>query len=198
VAVDCALLDIETLGTMSDSAILSVGMVVVDSVKDYEYKDLIENGFYETLDIKTQVDDGRKIYKDTLEWWGTQGEGAGSVLNPSSEDIHWSKLLPLMKKYLLDNGANLNTILVYARGSHFDFSILHDLFKNTGNETSDTLPWKFWNIHDSKTVQITLLDKKIDVKPDGFIHHHALHDAAREYMNVQKAIYMFQETLEDE
>ncbi len=141
------------------------------------------------MDVKSQVDSGRKIDKDTLAWWGTQGKEAMKVLEPSKDDIHWNQLLPAIFNYFKEVGASPKDVLVYARGSHFDFGILHDLFRVTGDAGAYDLPWRWWNIHDSKTVQITLLDEKIDVRPAGFIHHNALHDAAREYMNIQLAIY---------
>jgi hypothetical protein len=194
--IDSALLDIETLGTNADAVVVSVGIVAIDSTKDYTYKELIDNGFYVTLDVKSQVDSGRKIDKDTLAWWGTQGDEAMKVLEPSKDDIHWNQLLPAIFNYFKEVEASPKDVLVYARGSHFDFGILHDLFRVTGDAGAYDLPWRWWNIHDSKTVQITLLDEKIDVHPEGFIHHNALHDAAREYMNIQLAIYKFQQTLE--
>lgn len=194
--VDSALLDIETLGTHADSVVLSVGIVAVDSTKDYTYDELIKNGFYKTLQVKPQVDAGRSIQKSTLDWWGTQGTDAMSVLKPSSDDIHHTKLIEDIIDYFDSMGVNKKTVKVYARGSHFDFSILHDLFRKTCGIDQDKMPWNFWNIHDSKTVIETLLDKRIDVKPEGFIHHNALHDAAREYMNIQIAIYEFQKTLD--
>jgi hypothetical protein len=196
-AIDTAIFDIETLGSRASAVVLSVGAVVVDSTIDYEYDDLIKNGFYVTLDVASQVESGRKIEKETLDWWGTQGKDAMSVLAPSSDDIHWRELLPAIFEYFEKNSVNVKTIKVYARGSHFDFGIMHDLFRVTGDAGAYDLPWRWWNIHDSKTVQITLSDKKVDVKPEGFIHHHALHDAAREYMNIQLVIYNFQKTLEN-
>lgn len=194
--IDSAVLDIETLGTNASAVVLSVGIVAVDSTKDYEYEELIRDGFYKTLNVKSQWQAGREIDKDTVAWWGQQGEEAMKVLKPSPDDIDWNQLLPSIFKYFKKVGANPKDILVYARGSHFDFGILHDLFRVTGNAGAYDLPWRWWNIHDSKTVQITLLEEKIDVKPEGFVHHNALHDAAREYMNIQLAIYKFQQSLE--
>ena len=63
---DSIVLDIETLGSVNNCVVLSVGMVAVDSTKDYTFEELIENGYYAKLDVKSQVDAGRKIYKDTL------------------------------------------------------------------------------------------------------------------------------------
>lgn len=195
--IDSVVFDLETLGTHANAVILSVGAVAVDSSKDYTYEELIKGGFYVTLDVKTQADAGRVVEKDTLAWWGTQGEDAMKVLKPSKDDIHWSKLMPAIEDWFSSLNINSKNVLVYSRGSHFDFSIMHDLFRVTGNATPYELPWKWWNIHDSKTVVQTLLGKSIQVNPEGFVHHNALHDSAREYMSIQSAIYQFQESLED-
>ena len=198
---DTVVLDIETLGSVNNSVILSVGMVAVDSAHDYTFKELIENGYYAKLDVQSQVDSGRKIHKDTVDWWSTQGHEAKHVLKPLDTDMHWTKLREDMIQWLTKEGVDIHKVRCYSRGSHFDFGILHDLFRITGNATTDELPWRFWNIHDSKTVVLTLLDKdswELGVEPEGFIHHNALHDAAREYLNMETAVYIFQNSLEKE
>ena len=196
---DTVVLDIETLGSVNNSVVLSVGMVAVNSDHDYTFKELVENGYYAKLDVKSQVDSGRKIHKDTVDWWATQGEEAKHVLKPTDKDMHWSKLREDMIQWLTLMGVDIHKVRCYSRGSHFDFGILHDLFRITGNASADELPWRFWNIHDSKTVVLTLLDKdswELGVEPEGFIHHNALHDAAREYLNMETAVYIFQSNLE--
>jgi hypothetical protein len=197
---DSVVLDIETLGSVNNCVILSVGMVAVDSTEDYTFKELIDNGYYAKLDVKSQVDAGRKIYQDTLDWWGQQGKAAQHILNPSPKDMHWSKLREDMISWLTNHDVDTHTVKVYSRGSHFDFGILHDLFRITEGCKQVELPWRFWNIHDSKTVVLTLLGKDVwqmGVEPEGFIHHDCLHDAAREYLTMEAAIYQFQTTLEN-
>ena len=196
---DSIVLDIETLGSVNNCVVLSVGMVAVDSSKDYTFEELIENGYYAKLDVKSQVDAGRKIYKDTLEWWGEQGKAAQHILKPSPKDMHWSKLRKNMILWLDEQGIDTHTVKAYSRGSHFDFGILHDIFRITEGCSQPELPWRFWNILDSKTVVLTLLNKdswELGVEPEGFIHHNALHDAAREYLNMETAVYIFQNNLE--
>ena len=195
---DGVVLDLETLGSVNNSVILSVGMVAVDSTKDYTFDELIKDGYYAKLDVKSQVDAGRKIHKDTLQWWSEQGEAAQHILKPSPKDMHWSKLRENMISWLTDQGVDIHKVKVYSRGSHFDFGLLHDLFRITEGVSQDDLPWRYWNIHDSKTVVFTLLGRDVwdmGVEPEGFIHHDCLHDAAREYLTIQTALYMFQDTL---
>tara|TARA_B100000029_G_scaffold223710_2_gene221689 strand:- start:8821 stop:9429 length:609 start_codon:yes stop_codon:yes gene_type:complete len=195
---DGVVLDLETLGSVNNSVILSVGMVAVDSTKDYTFDELIKDGYYAKLDVKSQVDAGRKIHKDTLQWWSEQGEAAQHILKPSPKDMHWSKLREDMISWLTDQGVDTHKVKVYSRGSHFDFGLLHDLFRITEGVGQDDLPWRYWNIHDSKTVVFTLLGRDVwdmGVEPEGFIHHDCLHDAAREYLTIQSALYMFQDTL---
>ena len=43
---DGVVLDLETLGSVNNSVILSVGMVAVDSTKDYTFDELIKDGYY--------------------------------------------------------------------------------------------------------------------------------------------------------
>ena len=195
---DTVVLDIETLGSVNNSVILSVGMVAVDSDKDYEFKDLIANGYYAKLDVKGQVDSGRKIHQDTLDWWASQGKDAQHILKPKPDDMRWQDLRLDMITWLDNQGIDITKAKYYSRGSHFDFGILHDLFRITGNAQAVELPWRFYNIHDSKTVILTLLGKDVwqmGVEPEGFIHHDCLHDAAREYLMMESAVYQFQSTL---
>jgi len=194
---DTVVLDLETLGSLNNSVILSVGMVAVDSAEDYEFADLIKHGFYAKLDVASQVKDGRKIYKDTLDWWEKQGPDAQRILKPLKTDMHWSKLMPAMFNWFKKEGIDFDKAKFYSRGSHFDFALLHDLFRITGDAGAMEIPWRYWNIHDSKTVVETLLGHDVDVNPKGFIHHDCLHDAAREYLKMELAIYQFQQTLED-
>ena len=48
---DSVVLDIETLGNVNNCVILSVGMVAVDSTKDYTFDELIKEGYYAKLDV---------------------------------------------------------------------------------------------------------------------------------------------------
>lgn len=196
---DIVVLDIETLGSVNNSVILSVGMVACDSTKDYTFKELIENGYYAKLDVKAQVDAGRKIHKDTLDWWVTQ-DAALKRLKPLKTDLHWKNLREDMIRWLTKQGVDITKAKYYSRGSHFDFGILHDLFRITEGCSVTDLPWRFWNLHDSKTVILTLLDvsHQLGVEPEGFIHHNCLHDAAREYLAMETAVYMFQDSLDRE
>ena len=196
---DIVVLDIETLGNVNNSVILSVGMVACDSTKDYTFKELIENGYYAKLDVKAQVDAGRKIHKDTLDWWVTQ-DAALKRLKPLKTDLHWKNLREDMIRWLTKQGVDITKAKYYSRGSHFDFGILHDLFRITEGCSDTDLPWRFWNLHDSKTVILTLLDvsHQLGVEPEGFIHHNCLHDAAREYLAMETAVYMFQDSLDRE
>jgi hypothetical protein len=174
-------------------------MVACDSTKDYTFKELIENGYYAKLDVKAQVDAGRKIHKDTLDWWVTQ-DAALKRLKPLKTDLHWKNLREDMIRWLTKQGVDITKAKYYSRGSHFDFGILHDLFRITEGCSDTDLPWRFWNLHDSKTVILTLLDvsHQLGVEPEGFIHHDCLHDAAREYLAMETAVYIFQDSLNKE
>ena len=107
---DTVVLDIETLGSVNNSVVLSVGMVAVDSKHDYTFKELIENGYYAKLDVQSQVDSGRKIHKDTVDWWSTQGHEAKHVLKPLDTDMHWTKLREDMIQWLTKEGVDIHKV----------------------------------------------------------------------------------------
>lgn len=63
--------DIETLGTKQDSVILSLGMIAVNLSEEFGYDDIEK--FFIKFDAKDQKERlGRKVYKDTVEWWKKQ------------------------------------------------------------------------------------------------------------------------------
>ena len=63
-----AMIDIETLGTMPNSVILSVGAVKFDPFKSDEPHD----GRHWKIDVDAQTSKGRFVDEKTLAWWSKQ------------------------------------------------------------------------------------------------------------------------------
>ena len=63
------MLDLETLGTKSDSVILSIGAAAFN-------EDSIINEFYTTINVQSCVEKGLKMYPDTVCWWANQSDAA--------------------------------------------------------------------------------------------------------------------------
>lgn len=73
------MIDLETMGTTADSAIVSIGAVIFDP----RYGKISKKTFYEELDWENQ---DRSICPETRAWWGRQGTTAQQALS-GLEDI---------------------------------------------------------------------------------------------------------------
>jgi hypothetical protein len=120
------MIDIETMGNMSNSAIVSVGAVRFD-LKTGE----IGEKFYMNVDLQSCLDAGLVINADTLMWWLNQSEAA--------------------RKKIIEKGHSLNRVLVslsafvtkddevWGNSARFDLGILSDAFNKKGLP----IPWDF-------------------------------------------------------
>ena len=67
--------DVETLGTESNSVILSIACIQFNPEEKPSYNELVDSAFFVKLDSKDQVERlNRTISKSTLEWWSGQPE----------------------------------------------------------------------------------------------------------------------------
>jgi len=65
--------DVETLGTESNSVLLSLACIHFDPQSKPSYQELKDSAFFVKFSVRDQVDNyGRKINKGTLEWWQKQ------------------------------------------------------------------------------------------------------------------------------
>jgi len=196
-ANDVVIFDFETLHTVPETVVLSLGMIVVDSQKDYTFQELIDSGMHIKIDVKSQVKLGRKIGSDTLAWWKKQGKSASYIIDPSNDDIDITDMIPAMRKFLKDNGYDYHNHLVYSRGSHFDFPILDDIARSLWEKN----PLNHWNVRDIRTVIDTMLGTtrgKIDLKDHkDFVAHNALHDSAMDFLRIRKCIEMIEDAYDE-
>lgn len=82
------MVDLETLGTDTDTCILSIGAVRfrLDTVDDIDSIMDDERTFYARLDEHDQESKGRSVDADTLKWWDSQSEEARAVFDEERSD----------------------------------------------------------------------------------------------------------------
>ena len=165
------MIDTETLDTVPDSTVLTIGMVRFDPFGNDE-----KNPSYKTSYIKVCTESsaelGCTINPATLEWWSTQPlaaqeaafceEGRLSVVNALSE----------INKFCF--GAQR----FWCQGLAFDFPILENLYR----KTQRLPPWKFWELRCSRT----LFDIGINPQRPEVTAHNALDDAIAQALCVQR------------
>ncbi len=161
------MLDIETMSTKTNAAIVSIGAVGFNVIKNEVYK---ENTFYAELNWQDQdFDYDRHIDPDTVAWWEKQSKEARKSLN-GTKDLRESLLS--LSEWVLLNGSQ--TVKVWANAPSFDCVIV----KSAMDQCGIAHPWKFWNEMDCRTIQHMFFTARGQLRADKrHVKHNALDDA---------------------
>jgi len=162
------MIDLETLATTPNAAILTIGACKFDPKASD-----IDSTFYERIQLESQENYGRVINEDTLGWWSQQdpqiqedafGEGTDRI-----------DLKDAMKKLYT---FGLGTTNVWSHGSIFDVVIIEDICRSF----QQAVTWKFLEVRDTRTL-FDLAD--VNVRIEG--KHNALTDAVAQSRTVQQS-----------
>ncbi len=160
------MLDLETMGTSANSAIISMGAVRFDDSK-------ITDEFYEIIDLESCLYEGLEINASTVMWWMKQSDQARAQFNTDSS-------VPLITA-LLSFREFINEIehepIIWGKGPSFDNVILANAFKKTDFD----IPWKFRNERCYRTLKA--MHPEIKMQRIG-THHNALNDAKSQAMHL--------------
>jgi exodeoxyribonuclease VIII len=154
------MLDLETMGTRPDAAIIAIGAVNFNS-------DRIESRFYEVIDLDSCVDSGGIMEASTVLWWMMQSEAARKAITADG-----CSLLTALQKFnqWCQLVGEKKDLLMFGNGSDFDNVILTATYRRMGM----ALPWHYTNNRCYRTVKSLYPDIKI--RRDG-TKHNALNDA---------------------
>jgi hypothetical protein len=149
------MLDLETLGTGSNAAILSIGAVVFDPFT----KEWPENPatFYRPVDLFTSMNAGGQIDASTIAWWMQQsdqaradafaqpeGAGRGAIQEVINDFADWLGFVSFADKVAPDPMPDNFTlegdeISIWGNGVGFDNVILANAYRRFGLP----VPWNF-------------------------------------------------------
>lgn len=155
-----AMIDLETLSITSNAVILSVGACAFDLDKKEIY-----STFEVTLDIDQQLKN-RDINGSTILWWMDQSDEARSKITKTQK----TNIILFLKNFSLWIKKN-KIKYVWGNGSHFDISILQNLYEQYNVE----VPWKYNKVQDLRTFKRFVANGKT-IKRVGTAHS-ALDDA---------------------
>lgn len=172
------MVDIETLGTGAGCVILSIGARFFDPQNSKVSKGV---SFYERIDIFDSLLSGLTIDPKTLEWWSTQSDEAkGSISFKTGKPLKY--VLTEFSRWFTQSGGEK----FWCQGPTFDAIILGAAYEKLGME----VPWKHWNVRDTRTVyDICGFDPKAE-KREG-VYHHALDDCDTQIDHMHKALSSF-------
>lgn len=154
------MLDLETLGTGTDSVIVAIGAVKFDMRKG------LGEEFYTTIDIDSSLNHGLRVNGDTIKWWMNQSEEARAVFADTS------LALPLaLDRFTAFVDTSSMEVQMWGNGSDFDCAILAHAYRVAGHRQ----PWKFYNSRCYRTLKNMMLHIRMGVRSG--THHNALDDA---------------------
>ena len=162
------MVDLETLGTSSNSVILSIGAVVFFPDElcldlSVEQRQVSEQTFYVEID----PNQGRQIDISTLKWWFTQ-----ETKCPINGQVQLGQALQDFVNWLaMVSEGDFDRLIMWANGTDFDISLLGSAFAQFGAKPV----WKYSNVRDYRTV-VKMFGSEVE-KPDGAVAHNALADA---------------------
>lgn len=167
-----AMIDLETLGTTPDCAVLTIGGVKFDP--NLIHKPTQE--FYYRFEVNEQLDKGRTTLESTLEWWGKQDEEVREEALGDGNRTPVIEVLQALNKWCVGVDA------IWCQGPAFDICILENLYRQYDHH----IPWAFWKIKDSRTLFGIM--PKDPRKEFDFAAHNALEDCKVQAICVQHTI----------
>lgn len=177
------MVDIETLSTAVNAAVLSIGAVEFDPMSGK-----IEREFYHELDLSEQKN--RHIDASTVQWWVKQclvnTDNIEFLTKPNSQKDNVAFILVRLGAFIagndnfyLERAEDYEKIALWACDPDFDIAILADLYK----ENNLILPWKFSEPKSVRTVRMLTQIAGMEI-PVPKADHNALEDCIRQAKEV--------------
>jgi hypothetical protein len=164
------MIDLETLATSTDAAILTIGAVKFDPFGS-DIKEPAMDSFYVRVDIDSCHDLGLVTNDDTIAWWGNQSKEAQEEAFGEGNRIPIREAFEKLYKFCW--GAQR----VWSNGSGFDIVICEGVYKRLNK----AVPWSFWQTRDCRTA----FDLGINPNRPPVLAHHALQDAWNQAVGIQ-------------
>ena len=165
------MVDLETLGTGTDTVVVSAGIVMFDPEAGAVHN---MHQRHWSLNIQDQLDHDRTVTGATIKWWLKQSDEAIRSWNNAEATCAFMQEFEMQFTDFWDDwGAKY----IWSHGSVFDVMILESMF-------GGRQPWKFYDIRDTRTL-LHVSQEKIN-RASG-THHNALDDAIAQAHGINEA-----------
>lgn len=154
------MIDIETLGTASDAAVLSIGMLEFDP-----YSGVMGAEQYHVLEVDSQLQAGASVTMGTIQWWITEAAAVFPHLDQSVVLRTPGVATSMVSSFCKERSR------IWAHGPHFDVAILNNLHRRMGG-SNDCIS-HHWKVRDTRTLFEQAGVQPARVKGQ---HHNALQD----------------------
>lgn len=148
------MLDIETMGTHSNAAIVSIGALEFDLETGK-----IGDNFYLNIDLQSCLDVGLQVDGNTIMWWLNQSEAAQKSI--------MEYRTPIKQALESFNAFCTDTYIIWANSTSFDCTILSNAYKKCGLNQ----PWKYYNERCVRTLEAFAPEIKQQTPRTGTAHN---------------------------
>ncbi len=155
------MIDLETLGTDSNSVILSLAAVEFDLHTGATGKE-----FYKKINLESCLTKGLKINNNTIFWWMDQKKEVLQDLLDGVNEVSLHDALVELSYFLQSQ-----EYCIWGNGPRFDLGILHHAFQKCQLK----VPWKHYNERCVRTLSALHPEIKKELPFDGD-RHNALAD----------------------
>lgn len=171
------MLDLETMGTGPDAAIVAVGAVRVFGVQT----DSDPTEFYRRVDLQSAVGHGGVMDPETVLWWMRQSQQARNELLIESRDIAY--VLGELAVWMRGNVdvSNLGPPVVWGNGAGFDNVLLRGAYR----KCCRVVPWAFRDDRCYRTLKA--ISPGVPFHPPA-TPHHALEDARAQAEHMRRIV----------
>ena len=166
------MIDIETLSTSSNAVILSIAAV------KFAFGSNDTETFSVNICPKSSKNFGMIVSSDTIDWWKKQKPEALKTFMENQVDI--CDALDQLNAFI---GPDTKDIVFWSNGTNFDFPILQWSYNATGKN----IPWKYWNIRDTRTVYAIFGIDMLKYERVG-TYHNAIDDCLTQIKALKEAL----------
>lgn len=156
------MVDLETMGTGPNAAIIAIGAVEFDAARGK-----VGSSFYEVVSLESSVTNGGAIDPGTVMWWLSQSDEARKAVCAHGEHIN---LVLVRFSQWLGQRAIRDDLRLWGNGAGFDNVVLESAYRSA----QLPCPWHFWNNRCYRTVKG--MHPGVKAVRTG-THHNALDDA---------------------
>ncbi|WP_274720506.1 3'-5' exonuclease [Xenorhabdus bovienii] len=168
---DNLMLDLETMGTATDSAIISIGAVFFDPAISE-----LGSSFYSPVDLTSSMQSGGAVDGDTIRWWLRQDSEARAAISEDGLPSIAEVLFELEEFINKNTKYNTHGLKVWGNGASFDNVILRSAYDREKMKPF----WRWNNDRDVRTIvelgRAIGFDPKYNMPFEGS-RHNALDDA---------------------
>lgn len=192
-----AMIDIETLGTVAGSPVVSIGAVLFDPYSCDDAQVLVDRSLLIRLDISDAIKYSIGVEGGTIRWWFEQKDEAIKAL-VGNDAISVQEALGKLWRYCLERGKFVNeeffnglsslpkACRFWAKDPDFDMQLMRYYYEHPDIKAS--MPWKFYQCMSVRTVQDLAWPNGSEDRPTFTVPgvaHDARWDAITQAMTIQ-------------